>query len=402
MPMSGATELPRLQLRRNEDRRIRQGHNWVYSNEIDTAATPLKTFTPGAQALLFAASGRPLGVVSVNPHSLICARLLVREGNTAVGEAFLRTRLRSALALREHLFAEPFYRLAYGDSDGLPGLIVDRYGEYLVVQIATAGMEILLDALKEALVELLAPAGILVRNDASIRAMEQLPMYARVIHGEVPELIELRENGVRFCVSPRGGQKTGWFYDHRSGRHRVSELSRGGRMLDVFCYAGGWGVQAAVAGASAVLGIDSSEPALTLAAHNAALNGVGDRVAWRCGDAFEQMRQVAAQGERFDVVVLDPPAFIKRRRDQKSGEHAYQKLNRAAMDLLADDAILVSASCSLHLEESGLIDIVRGAALQAGRELQILEITGQGPDHPVHPAIAETRYLKTLICRSCR
>ena len=145
--MSGAMELPRLQLRRNEDRRIRQGHNWVYSNEIDTAATPLRAFTPGAQALLFAASGRPLGVVSVNPHSLICARMLVRQGNTAVGEAFLRGRLRVALTLREQLFSEPFYRLAYGDSDGLPGLIVDRYGEYVVVQIATAGMEVLLEAL---------------------------------------------------------------------------------------------------------------------------------------------------------------------------------------------------------------------------------------------------------------
>ena len=227
-------------------------------------------------------------------------------------------------------------------------------------------------------------------------------MYARVAHGEVPELIELRENGVRFCISPHGGQKTGWFYDHRPGRRRVSELARGRRVLDVFCYAGAWGVQAAVAGASSVLGIDSSEPALALAARNAALNGVDERVALRCGDAFEQMQQLSVQGERFDVVVLDPPAFIKRRRDQKSGEHAYQKLNRAAMSLLADDAILVSASCSLHLEESGLIDVVRSAAVQTGRELQILEITGQGPDHPMHPAIAETRYLKTLICRSHR
>ena len=162
--MSGAMELPRLQLRRNEDRRIRQGHNWVYSNEIDTAATPLKAFTPGAQALLFAASGRPLGVVAVNPHSLICARLLVREGNAAVGEAFLRDRLRTALALREQLFAEPFYRLAYGDSDGLSGLVIDRYGDYLVVQIGTAGMEVLLDTLVAVLVEVMAPAGILSKS----------------------------------------------------------------------------------------------------------------------------------------------------------------------------------------------------------------------------------------------
>src|SRR5512139_3451573 len=195
--VSEAGGLPRLQLRRHEDRRIRQGHLWVYSNEIDTAATPLKPFAAGDQALLCAASGKPLGVAFVNPHSLICARLLDRHATAALGSEFLRTRLGTALALRERLFDEPFYRLVYGDSDGLPGLVVDRYGEVLVVQIGTAGMERLLDELLAALIELLAPAGILLRNDASVREMEQLPLYTRVAHGSVPELVELCENGVR-------------------------------------------------------------------------------------------------------------------------------------------------------------------------------------------------------------
>lgn len=397
--MSDAGALPRLQLRRNEDRRIRHGHHWVYSNEIDTAATPLRQFAAGEQALLTAANGKPLGVAFVNPHSLICARLLDRHADAALGAEFLRERLQSALALRERLFDAPCYRMVYGDSDGLPGLIVDRYGEVLVVQVGSAGMERLEGELVAALVELLSPAGILLRNDASVREMEQLPLYTRVAWGEVPEFLELSENGVRFRASATGGQKTGWFYDHRMNRRRAAELARDRRVLDVFSYVGGWGVQAAVAGARAVTCIDSSQAALAIAAANAALNGVAGRMDFRAGNAFEELHALAQAGERYDIVVLDPPAFIKRRRDQKSGENAYHRLNREAMHLLADDAILVSASCSMHLEEAALVDIVRMAAFHAGRRVQILEIDGQGPDHPIHPAIPETRYLKSVIAR---
>lgn len=400
--MNQPTPLPRLQLRRNEDRRIRQGHHWVYSNEVDTAATPLKAFQPGDQALLLSSAGKALGVVYVNPHSLICARMLDRHRAEPVGADVVFARLKTALALRERLFDAPFYRLAYGDSDGLPGLVVDRYGSTLVVQIGTAGMEALLEEIVGSLVALCDPQGILLRNDASVRELEQLPLYTRVAWGEVAEQIELRENGAVFRVTPHSGQKTGWFYDHRMARRRLGELAAGRSVLDVFSYVGAWGVQAAVAGAAAVSCVDSSEAALGLAARNAAANGVGERVNCRVGNAFEQLQQLASEDRRFDIVVLDPPAFIKRRRDQKSGEQAYHRLNRAAMEVLADDALLVSASCSLHLSEQGLLDIVRGAARQAGRHLQVLEVYGQGPDHPIHPAIAETRYLKTLFCRLCR
>jgi len=394
--------LPPLQLRRHEDKRIRHGHGWVYSNEIDTAATPLKAYQPGDQAQLLAASGRALGVVMVNPHSLICARLLVREGGTALGRDFLHQRLAQALALRERLYARPFYRLAYGDSDGLPGLVIDRYGDQLVVQVGTAGMEKLLTELVEALAGLLAPRGILLRNDASVRELEQLPSYTRVAWGEVPPRLELEENGVRFRVDAHEGQKTGWFYDHRPGRARMAQLAPGRRVLDVFSYVGAWGVQAACAGAREAVCVDSSAAALALAADNAALNGVQSRMQFRCGQAQAELQALAGAGERFELVVLDPPAFIKRRKDQKAGEHAYQKLNRAALELLADDAILVSASCSMHLAEEQLLDIVRAAALQAGRRLRVLEFMGQGADHPVHPAIAETRYLKTLVLHAAR
>lgn len=388
-----------LQLRRHEDRRVRQGHTWIYSNEIDTDATPLKGFQAGDQALLQGASGRPLGVALVNPHSLICARLIHRDGTEAVGAALIEARLAAALRLRERLFSQPFYRLAYGDSDGLPGLVVDRFGEHLVVQVGTAGMERLLPEVIAALDMLLKPAGILLRNDTAVRTLEQLPVYTRVAHGEIPEFLELEEHGARFRVSAQEGQKTGWFFDHRPGRARVASLAAGCRVLDVFSYVGAWGVQAAVAGATDVCCIDSSGPALALAAQNAALNGVEGRMRFIEGQAGAEIQRLATAGERFDIVVLDPPAFIKRRKDQKTGEHAYHKLNREAMAVLAEEAILVSASCSMHLSESALLEIMQLAAAQAGRTLQVLEFLGQGPDHPVQAAIPETRYLKTIVAR---
>ncbi len=391
-----------LQLRRHEDRRLRQGHAWVYSNEIDTDATPLKAFEPGDQALLLSASGRPMGVVLVNPHSLICARLIHRDGTEPVGAALIEERLAAALRLRERLFDRPYYRLVYGDSDGLPGLVVDRFGEHLVLQVGTAGIERLLPEVLAALTSLVKPAGILLRNDTAVRALEQLPVYTQVAQGEIPAFLCVEENGTRFEVSAQEGQKTGWFYDHRPGRARVASLAAGCRVLDVFSYVGAWGVQAAVAGATDVCCIDSSGPALALAARNAQLNGVEARMRFVEGQAVPEMQRLATVGERFDIVVLDPPAFIKRRKDQKTGEHAYQKLNREAMALLADEAILVSASCSMHLPEAGLLEIVQHAAAQAGRTLQVLEFLGQGPDHPVQAAIPETRYLKTIVARVMR
>jgi 23S rRNA (cytosine1962-C5)-methyltransferase len=249
---------------------------------------------------------------------------------------------------------------------------------------------------------LVKPAGILLRNDTAVRALEQLPVYTQVAQGEIPAFLCVEENGTRFEVSAQEGQKTGWFYDHRPGRARVASLAAGCRVLDVFSYVGAWGVQAAVAGATDVCCIDSSGPALALAARNAQLNGVESRMRFVEGQAVPQIQRLATLGERFDIVVLDPPAFIKRRKDQKTGEHAYQKLNREAMALLADEAILVSASCSMHLSEAGLLEIVQHAAAQAGRTLQVLEFLGQGPDHPVQAAIPETRYLKTIVARVMR
>ncbi|HEU0298430.1 MAG TPA: class I SAM-dependent rRNA methyltransferase [Longimicrobium sp.] len=390
--------LPPLRLRKNEDRRLRAGHLWVFSNEVDVSATPLTAFEPGAMAEVQDARGAPLGTAYVNPRSLIAARLVSRQRNRPLDGDLLRRRLARALALRDGLFDRPFYRLAFGEGDGLPGLVVDRFGSVLVAQVTTAGMERVVEPIVQALRETVQPTGILLRNDTSGRALEGLESYVRTAFGEVPEVLEVEENGVRFHA-PVTGQKTGWFYDHRMNRARMAAYVRGRRVLDVFSYVGGWGVQAAAAGAEQVTCVDASAPALEFAVRSAELNGVADRVLTRRADAFDALMRLGADGERFGMVVLDPPAFIKRKKDAKAGEEAYRRANQLAMELLEPDGILVSASCSYHLPREGLQDAMLRASRRLGRELQILEEGHQGPDHPVHPAIPETAYLKAFIAR---
>ncbi|HYW08476.1 MAG TPA: class I SAM-dependent rRNA methyltransferase [Longimicrobium sp.] len=390
--------LPPLRLRKDEDRRLRAGHLWVFSNEVDVVATPLTAYQPGDLVEVQDARGAPMGVGYVNPRSLIAARLVSRDRNATLDRAFLRGRIRRAVALRDTVFGTPFYRAVFGESDGLPGLVVDRFGDQLVVQITTAGMERVRDEIVAALQSELAPAGILFRNDVPGREMEGLPGYVETAAGEVPDTLALEENGVKFEV-PIAGQKTGWFYDHRMNRARLAAYVRGARVLDVFSYVGGWGVQAAAYGAESVVCVDASAPALEGVARNAELNGVGERVSSRRGDAFEILRQLAAGGERFDVVVLDPPAFVKRKKDLKEGEEAYRRLNTLAMDVLRQDGVLVSASCSYHMPRASLQDAVLRAGRRQGRSLQIVEQGHQGPDHPIHPAIPETEYLKAFFAR---
>ena len=390
--------LPPLRLRKDEDRRLRAGHLWVFSNEVDVEATPLTAFEPGDTVEVQDARGAPLGVGYVNPRSLIAVRMVSRDRNARLDRAFLRGRIRRALALRDMVFGAPFYRAVFGESDGLPGLVVDRFGDRLVVQITTAGMERVRDEIVAALRDELDPAGILLRNDVGGRELEGLPSYVETAWGEVPDVLPLEENGVKF-EAPVAGQKTGWFFDHRMNRARLGAYVRGGRVLDVFSYVGGWGVQAAAAGAEQVVCVDASAPALEMVARNAALNGVEDRVSAIRGDAFDVLRQLAADGERFDTVVLDPPAFIKRKKDVKQGEEAYRRLNTLALDILKQDGILVSASCSYHLPRAALQDAVLRAGRRQGRSLQVVEQGHQGPDHPVHPAIPETAYLKAFFVR---
>ncbi len=395
---SGSEELAPLRLKKNEERRLRAGHLWVYSNEVDTRATPLKAFEPGQPVQIQAHNGKPLGNGYVNPNSLICARLVSRDTRYRLDRSLLVHRLQVALSLRERLFDAPFYRLVYGEGDGLPGLVVDRYDDVFVVQCTTAGMEQVRDEVLEALHKVFRPRGILLRADSSVRRLEGLEQYVATVD-EVPDSIELLEAGARFEVSLQQGQKTGWFFDQRMNRRRLADYVAGRRVLDVFSYVGAWGVRAALAGAEQVLCVDSSAPALERVQHNAALNAVADRVAVEQGDAFDVLSALRSRGDKFDVVVLDPPAFIKRRKDSRAGEQAYHRLNQLGMQVLARDGILVSASCSRHLAEEQLQRILLQTSRHLDRQLQLLERGQQGPDHPVHPAIPETRYLKALFCR---
>lgn len=393
------TDLPRLRLKANEERRLREGHAWVYSNEVDTTVTPLKAFAPGDQAVLEDSKGKPLGIVIVNPNTLICARLVNRDVAHPLTVSLLVHRLQIALSLRETWYPEPFYRLVYGDSDGLPGLVVDRFGDHLVVQISTAGMERVKGELVDALVKVLKPQGILLKNDGKMRQVEGLDSYVEVVFGEVPRRVALRENGVAFEAPVFDGQKTGWFFDHREARARLKGLVTGKRVLDVFSYIGGWGVQAAAFGAAEVHCVDASEKALDQVMRNAALNGVEDRVHTLQGDAFEALQALKQEGERFDVVIMDPPAFITRRKDHKAGLQAYRRANELAMRLLSRDGLLVSGSCSMHLAREELVDVLRASARHIDRTAQIVHHGHQGADHPIHPAIPETEYLKSVFAR---
>lgn len=392
---------PHLVLKKGEDRRLRAGHSWVFSNEVDTGRSPLGGFSPGQSVEVHAADGRTLGSGYVNPNALICARLLSRDPRRPWGPALLGHRLDAALALRERLFTAPCYRLVHGDGDGLPGLVVDRYDQQLVVQLNTAGMQACRDEVVSQLLERLKPAGILLRNDSGARRGEGLAEQVEPAWGEVPEQVLIEENGARFQVPLAAGQKTGWYFDHRLNRARLQAYVPGRRVLDVFSYLGAWGIQALRAGASEAECVESSAAACEGIRANAALNGVDAALQTHCGDAFQALKRLRAEGRRFDVVVLDPPAFIKRRKDVRAGIEAYRRINGAAMQLLPADGILVTASCSAHIGQKEFIDLLRGTALFHRRRLQVLEQGHQGPDHPIHPAIAETEYLKCLICRVC-
>ncbi len=393
---------PSLYLRRRQERRMLQGHPWVFSNEVAIERSALTAFEAGDCVNVLSHSGKPLGTAYVNPHSLICARLLSPEVDRALDEEFLTARLTHALALRDCLGWLPDCRLVFGESDGLPGLIVDRYGDVLVVQIGTAGMERVRDEIVRALVTLCRPAAVVLRNDLASRGLEGLASYVEVAHGELPAVVSLSENGARFEISPLDGQKTGWYYDHRCNRARLSRQSQGRSVLDCFSYVGGFGIQAALGGARSVLCLDSSRSALARVSRNADLNGVADRVDVHRGDVFDSLRALRGEQQRFDIVVVDPPAFMRRKKDRRAGVEAYRRLNRRAMQVLADDGLLLSASCSFHLSPEEHQNVVAGAAADIGRWVQILGRGHQAADHPIHPHLPESEYLKALLVRVCR
>tara|TARA_R110002110_G_scaffold205066_7_gene416928 strand:- start:51151 stop:52332 length:1182 start_codon:yes stop_codon:yes gene_type:complete len=386
-----------LFLARGFDRRLRGGHLWIYSNEIDSKRSPLSCFEAGDSVTVRNAQGAVLGSAYVEPQALICARLYAPGDLRPLDETLFAERLGTALALREAAFERPFYRLVYGDSDMLPGLVIDRFGDVLVVQLNNAGIERYRDALIAALIAVLAPSGILLRGDSRSRREKGLGTDSEVVFGEVPEAVPLEENGVSFLAPVHTGQKTGWFYDHRMARARLAPWVAGKSVLDVYSYIGGWGIQAAAFGAAQVCCLDSSAQALEGVHFNAGLNGLQEVVSTLQGPADDALARLRSEGRQFDVVILDPPAFVQRRKDLKKGIAAYRRINELGLQVLRPGGLLISASCSMHLSRSDLMGAMQQAAVRVGCQLRIVEQGAQGPDHPVHPAIPETEYLKALF-----
>jgi 23S rRNA (cytosine1962-C5)-methyltransferase len=394
--------IPVLKLKRGEDRRLRAGHLWIFSNEVDTAATPLTQFEPGAVVQVHSDRDQFLGFAYVNPRTLIAARIVGRDPAYPLDESLLIHRLRVALALRERLYREPYYRLVFGESDGLPGLVLDRYGDVVVAQSGTAGIDRLRAGIEAAVEKVVQPKTLVWKNDSGARELEGLPIEVSTAGAKsLPAEITVREQGVEFVAPLAEGQKTGWFYDQAANRERLKRyLPAGARVLDVCSYVGAWAVTALRNGAGSATCVDSSAMALDYVSRNARANGV--EVTTVKGDAFDALKSLQESGARFDVIIVDPPAFAKRKKDAPQAQAAYRKLNQLALPLIDRDGILVSCSCSYHMSADDLIDAIQAAARHSSRFVQVLEQGGQSPDHPVHPAIPETRYLKSFFCRVTR
>jgi 23S rRNA (cytosine1962-C5)-methyltransferase len=393
--MSAAVK--RLVLRRNQDRRVRGGHPWIFSNEVarfDGAPAP------GDLVEVTDERGAFLGRAYFNPQSLIAARLLTR-GRDEVDTALFVKRMERALRLREAaLPGERAVRVVYGESDQLPGLVVDRYGDHLAVQVLTLGMEVRQEMVREALERVFAPRGVVRVADSPLRTLEGLPLERAVWWGEVPERVEVELEGFRVEADLLHGQKTGLFLDQRLNRRVAEARAAGRRVLDLFCYQGEWALHAARGGAESVLAVDSSAAALAAAARNLERNGPAGRVTLRQGDVFDVLKELTRKGERFGLAVLDPPALVKSRKSLAAGARAYRELNRAAMGLLEEEGVLVSCSCSHHLDDALFRQVLLEAARAAHRPFRVVEWRGESPDHPQLLAVPETHYLKCAVLQA--
>ncbi len=381
-------------LRKNEDRRLLAGHVWIFSNEIrETHGSP----AAGDVVEVRSAGGKPLGVGFYHPHSLIAVRLLSRSVEEIDG-AFLRARLAQAATLRDRLFpGSSVYRVVHGEADFLPGLVVDRFGEYLVVQTFAYGMDIRLPILCDILEELFHPAGILERNESASRTLEGLPLRRGILRGTIGKTT-YTDGGLQFTIDLLAGQKTGGFLDQRTNRPLIRGFSQGARVLDCFCNDGGFALHAAKAGASTVLGIDSSGEAIGRGRENARLNGLSS-IRFEEADVFTALAAMAGRGEMFDVVVLDPPSFTKSRKTVPAAKKGYRELHHLAFQVLVPGGILLTASCSHHILPETFLGVIQEISVKDNRPVQLLDWRGASPDHPTLPGVPETGYLKFGIFR---
>jgi 23S rRNA (cytosine1962-C5)-methyltransferase len=387
---------PDIRLQPGRHKRALEGHPWIYSNEIEMTAEA-KALPRGTVARFLSHDGRPLGIGFFDAHSLVAGRLLDRDAEAAVDRAWLAERIRRALHLRMRLFDTPNYRLLHAEADGLPGTVVDRFGDVVVAQINSAGMDRLADDLVQAIDEVVVPAAIVIRNDSALRNVEGLAQGVRVAKGHIDGPVQFEENGVQFLAHVLEGQKTGWFFDQRDNRRAVARLARDQRVLDVYTHTGAFGLQAAAAGAAETVLVDRSELALDLARRAAELNGLGDKVRLVQAEAFRELDRLAASGECFDIVVVDPPAFVKAKKDLATGLKGYRKLAEMAARLVRPGGFLFSASCSHNVDAPSFLAEVTRGLVRARRSGRILRQSGAAADHPIHPFLPESAYLKATL-----
>jgi len=358
---------------------------------MDAAA---KALAPGAVVNVRGEDGRGFGTGYFNPKSLIAVRLLAEDCDTVIDQSFFAERLARALKLRDGLYVKPFYRLIHAEGDHLPGLVIDRFGDTLTVQIGTAGMEKQRGPILAALDQLLFPATVILRGDAPSRMLEGLDSYVETVKGK-GHRIAVEENGARYIADLTEGQKTGWYYDQRDNRAFIAQFAKGKSVLDAYSYTGGFGILAAAAGARETVCLDSSAPALALAEESARANNV--KIKAVKADVFEELERLIGLNEKFDIVLADPPPFVKSKRDLEPGAKAYRKLARLAAQVTAPDGILMLASCSHNIPSDRFAAECAQGLLRAGRRGRLIRQAGAGPDHPVHPLLPESAYLKALV-----
>lgn len=385
----------RICLKQGADRRARSGHPWIFSNEIGKISDNIQA---GESCEVLSSSGQFIGIGYFNPHSLISVRMLSKEREDIDSPEFFISRLQSAIAYRQSLYPQAdALRLIHGEGDDLPGFVVDCYGSVLSVQLLSQGAETRREALVEALVRLFGPTAIVARNDAGVRELEGLPRQVELLYGELPEQVNVSENDLLFTVDIMEGQKTGSFLDQKENHQAHQGKVSGKRVLDLFCYSGSWSIHAAHYGASEVTGVDISAGAVALARKNAALNGYDQLCTFVKADVFELLKDYERRNERFGVVVLDPPAFVKSKKKLAEAVRGYLTINRRAMELVEPGGYLFTCSCSYHMERELFLDTLRKAGAQAGRKVRLVEMRGQSFDHPVLLSCPETDYLKCAI-----
>lgn len=386
-------QMPKLVLDSTVKAAAVRGRPWVYANQLQMSAAA-RAVAPGSVVRLAEQNGRLLGLYHFNPHSLIAARLLTRNTDRAIDVGYFEERLARALRLRERLYAAPYYRLCHAEGDGLPGLAIDRYDDVLVVQPNTAGMTAHVPDILDALQRLLAPRTIILSSDGPARASEGLEPLSALHGAPPPSPLVIAENGCRYAVDLVGGQKTGWFYDHRDNRAFAARLGQGAAVLDVYCYAGGFGLAAAKAGAAHVTLVDRSAAALALVRNAADLSDLAERIETVESEGFAYLEQ---ETRRYDTVIADPPAFAKSRKDVPAALKGYEKLARLAAERTADGGFLCLASCSHNVLPEAFAEATVEGIRAAGRAGRRIHVAGAGPDHPVHPYLPQTAYLKFIV-----